>query len=299
MKIVSRELKRQKDANRLGLRYYREFSSHRENLTAVILENQSRKGGRLCLLGAGNCYDVDLDALTQSFDEVHLVDIDPVAIKAARGRLDQEQGKKVFLHAPVDVSGANDKLQTWRDLRVSPEALMDLPEKASTALGERLSGPFDCVVSTCVLSQILLTYRRVLGEKHQLFQAGLITLLVTHFRVLAALTKKGGQALFITDVTTNEIAPLEDFAAAPEPLAYLQLLARNNQVFNYLNPELLGALVKQDPALSEALDWQAPESVWLWQNTPERTFLVYAARLMARGGPAADGAPSSLAGGER
>lgn len=283
MKIVNRELKRQKDANRSGLRYYDDFASHRENLTQLIVGNRSHTGERLCILGAGNCYDLHLDVVSGSFEEVHLVDIDPLAIKAARDRIDPELAKKVFLHAPVDVSGANDKLGAWRDLRVSPNALIDFPEAASKTVANRLPGPFDCVVSACILSQLLLTYRRVLGERHQLFQAGLITLLVTHFRVLSSLTGSGGQALFVTDVTTDEIAPLEGFASAPDPLAFLQLLARDNQLFNYLNPELLKSLVEQDPAVSETLPWHPPERVWLWQNTPQRTFLVYAARLLATG----------------
>lgn len=288
MKPVERELKRQKDANRAGLCFFDEFASHRKHQTDFILRGREdtgareKKGGRLCVLGAGNCFDLDLARVAQSFDEVHLVDIDPVALKKARERLDADVAPKVTLHAPVDVSGANDKLEAWREMRVTPEALIAFPEVATSAVLRKLPAPFDCVVSSCIMSQLLLTYRRVLGERHQLFQAGLVTLLVTHLRVLAALTKPGGQALFITDVTTDEIAPLGQLSLDIDAPLLLEQLARENLIFNYLDPALLQSLAEQDPVLSQAVDFRAPEKAWIWQNTKERAFLVYASRLLRR-----------------
>jgi hypothetical protein len=282
MKAVLRELKRQKDANRAGLRFFDEFASHRQNQTEFILSGRESGGGRLCVLGAGNCFDLDLPRVVQTFDEVHLVDIDPGALKTARERLDDEAAQKITLHAPVDVSGANDKLEAWRDMRVTPEALLSFPEAATNALLRKLPAPFDCVVSACITSQLLLTYRRVLGERHQLFQAGLITLLVTHLRVLSALTKPGGQALFITDVTTDEIAPLGTLPLGGDASLLLEQLARQNLIFNYLDPALLASLAAEDPILSESVEFRPPEKVWLWQNTRERAFLVYGARLLKR-----------------
>ncbi len=281
MKAVLREIKRQKDANREGLRYYEQFASHRKHQTDFILRTAEEAGGSLCVLGAGNCFDLDLARVTESFAEVHLVDIDPHAIKKAKERLEDSASENVTLHAPLDASGANDRLEAWRDMRVSPEALIAFPRSATEAVTRKLPGPFDCVVSSCLLSQILLTYRRVLGEGHQLFQAGLVTLLVTHLRILAALTKPGGKALLITDVTTNEIAPLETFDAA-SPVSFLERLIESNQIFNYLDPRLLRSLAEEDPALAETIDWRPPTDIWLWQNTQQRAFLVYGAVLLKR-----------------
>lgn len=282
MKAILRELKRQKEANRAGLSLFELFESHRQSQTDFILSSRQEPGGSLCVLGAGNCFDLDLPRVTQFFDAVHLVDIDPVAVKKARERLPSADAAKVHLHAPVDVSGANDKLEAWRDKKVSPDALIAFPEAAARALEKRLPGPFDCVASTCLVSQLLLTYRRVLGEQHQLFQAGLITLLVAHLRVLAALTRKGGEALLITDITTDEIAPLGKLNLDSNAAALLDTLARENQIFNYLDPALLASLCEQDPVLSQAVTFSPPERVWKWQNTPHRAFLVYGVKLLRR-----------------
>lgn len=285
MKAVERELKRQKEANRAGLRFFDEFASHRKHQTDFILTGNETPGGRLCILGAGNCFDLDLPHVARTFEEVHLVDIDPVALKKARERLDADLARKVTLHAPVDVSGANDKLEAWRAMRVSPETLISFPEAATSALLKKLPAPFDCVVSSCIASQLLLTYRRVLGERHQLFQAGMVTLLVTHLRVLAELTAPGGQALFITDVTSDEIAPLSSLSLDGNPSLLLEQLARENLIFNYLDPALLLSLAEQDPVLSQSVEYRPPEKAWIWQNTRERAFLVYAARLLKHESP--------------
>lgn len=282
MKAVLRELKRQKDANRAGLSLFDKFESHRQNQTDFILSSRDEPGGRLCVLGAGNCFDLDLHRAARFFDEVHLVDIDPHAVKKARERLESEEATRVHLHAPVDVSGANDKLEAWRDMKVSPESLIAFPEAGAKAVAKRLPGPFDCVVSTCLVSQLLLTYRRILGERHQLFEAGLITLLVTHLRVLAALTKEGGHALLVTDVATDEIAPLHELDWNANAATVLQELAANNQIFNYLDPDLLASLAEQDPILRESVKLGPPEKIWKWQNTPHRAFLVYGVKMQSR-----------------
>src|SRR5688572_8797242 len=83
------------------------YRTHRERLTAEILTLAvaAEPGGRLCLLGAGNANDLDLEALAGRFDEVHLVDIDPGALARASGRQSAAVRARLRLHAPVDLSG--------------------------------------------------------------------------------------------------------------------------------------------------------------------------------------------------
>ncbi|MFT5326875.1 MAG: hypothetical protein ACI8P0_004758, partial [Planctomycetaceae bacterium] len=58
------------------------YARHRERVTELLLgtvsdtslECDSTRTRRLCLLGAGNCNDVDLKRLAETFDEIHLVD---------------------------------------------------------------------------------------------------------------------------------------------------------------------------------------------------------------------------------
>jgi len=63
---------------------WRLYEGHRAHLTDVLLGSARGDGGRLCLLGAGRCNDVDLEKLAATFAEIHLVDIDAKALDAAR-----------------------------------------------------------------------------------------------------------------------------------------------------------------------------------------------------------------------
>lgn len=282
MSAVHRELRKQKESNKNGLRHFADFESHRRCQTEFILSPETRKRERLCVLGAGNCYDLEIDRLATEFDEVHLVDIDRRAISGARGRLPGHLADKVHLHAPVDISGVNDQLEAWRKMRVTPESMLNIPERATNSVARQLPGTFDCVVSTCLASQLLLTCRHVMGERHPLLEAGIITLLVTHLRVLAALTAEEGTACFVSDVSSDEIAPLHRFDDAQDGLEFVASLAQKNQIFNYLDPDLVVGLARQDPILAAGMTICSPAKAWLWTNGPRRTFLVYAARMIRR-----------------
>lgn len=281
---VRQEIKQQKNANKASLKYFTYFEDHRRRQTDFILTNNPH-GGRICILGAGNCFDVDLARLCEVFAEVHLVDIDRDALEGAKKRLATSPAKKVFVHAAVDISGANKILEDWRDLKVTPEALLEFPALAIREITARLPEDFNCVVSSCLVSQILFTCTRVLGEQHPLLQACLITLLVTHLRLLIALTKPTGRALWITDVTSNEIAPLQRPILSDEDgAAWLQALTSGNQIFTFLDPMLIADLAQQDPHISAAATIEGPLKTWLWQNGPQRKFLVYALMFAARNG---------------
>ena len=276
----------QKASNKESRSFASYFANHRAQLTEQILALASSKG-RLCLLGAGNCLDVDLARLAEKFDEVHLVDIDQDAVRFAKSRLTPLLAAKLFLHAPLDLSGLNSCISDWRDMKTTPEAFISFPNDTSATISRLLPGPFDTVVSCCLVSQILLTFRLALGEQHRLFQAGLITLLVTHLKVMRELIHNQGQVLLVTDVSSNQICTQQElneieknsFVHAEQ---LLDDLARKNKLFNYLDPKLLTTLVQQDPSLSESSELSPPQKIWLWRNGPQRTFLVYACLLTPR-----------------
>lgn len=281
---IHSQVKHQKTSNKAALKYFSHFENHRRRQTELVLTDAARDG-RICILGAGNCYDFDLPLIVSHFSEVHLVDIDKDAVIAARSRLSGVQAKKIYLHAPVDISGAHNKLESWRDMRVTPEALIEFPDIAAKSLLHLLPAPFDCVVSSCLISQILLTYRHILGEHHPLFDAGLLTLLIAHLRSMVELMGSAGEAFWITDISSDEIAALHRFPAGENGVEFLNSLIFANQIFSYLNPRLISDLVQQDPFLSRKVAISDPIASWLWHNGPSRTFMVYASRLTTKCGP--------------
>src|SRR5690348_7317196 len=86
-------------ANRQARDDWELFSTHRARLTEAILGLAPPAGSpSLCLLGAGNCNDVDLPALAARFAEVHLVDIDPAGLDRARQRQPPEVRRRLVAH---------------------------------------------------------------------------------------------------------------------------------------------------------------------------------------------------------
>src|SRR4029077_12213924 len=110
------------DGNRKTRDLWERFRRHRRRVTAEILAlapgGNGARGGRLCLLGAGNANDFDLEVLAARFDEVHLVDIDPGALANANSRQSAPARAKLRIHAPVDLSGLYHQLD--RATRLPP-----------------------------------------------------------------------------------------------------------------------------------------------------------------------------------
>jgi hypothetical protein len=277
---VRDEVKRQLLANKNSLPYYQDFEGHRRKLTELLLSRGD--SGSLCVLGAGNCFDLDVEALCQRFDVIHLVDLDRQALERRTRRLAPTERQRLRLHAPVDLSGCNQDLAKFRDMQVTPEHLMVLPTNASRELADRLAGPFDVVVSACLLSQMHLTARRVLGARHPLFDAVNLVLTLTHLRTLLRLTRPGGRAWFVTDVTSDEITPLDELENLECLLDPLRRFEQQNLLFQTVSPSMVFSVAAQDPTLRTQSVLSPPVDAWLWRNGPRRTFMVYACELTHR-----------------
>src|SRR5438132_14001730 len=67
--------------NRTTRNQWHLYASHRLEIEKLIVPES--RGQRLCVVGAGNCNDLDLRWLAGAYGEVHLVDIDPLALDGA------------------------------------------------------------------------------------------------------------------------------------------------------------------------------------------------------------------------
>jgi len=266
-------------ANASAVPHLDAFASHRARLTAHVARSP---GGRLCVLGAGNAYDLDLGALAPLFDEIHLVDVDAAALQRAFERQDSATRSRLTVHAPVELTGLLHKLDRWAAMQVTPEELLDYPKVASAAIAVQLPGPFDLVVSACVLTQLQLAVLAVLSPEHRLFQAVRQVLNLAHLRTLAKLLAPGGSALFVSDVTSDDAMALGDLDERADLRPALQQAKREGRVIYASDPDLLAWTVREDPYLNATVTWSAPLDAWLWHNGPARTFLVYASELRRR-----------------
>jgi len=266
-------------ANQSALPHFSSFSEHRQRLSELALSAAPAEQGTLCVLGAGNCYDLDLAALASRFRAVHLVDIDAEALERAHARQDPTTKDRLVLHGSLDLSGFLDRLDRWAAFQVSPDELMDHGQATARQLRERLGGPFDVVLSACMLSQMQLSVLNVLGEQHRLFEAIRWTLNLTHFRTLAALTRPGGVGLFATDVSSGLLHPLDRLAPESDWVALVEQLSKARRTFDFADPKRLAELLRDDPVLRAAFPRFDVSEAWLWNNGPEARFLVYASEL--------------------
>jgi hypothetical protein len=275
-------IEEQRASNRSARAHRDHFASHRQRLSERVLGIATTSAApRLCVLGAGGCNDLELAGLSERFAEVHLVDLDRDALERARDREAAGVRGRLQLHT-LDLSGLHAELPAWQELRATPEALMQSVSAGPRRIADVLPGPFDVVVSACLLSQLQLALRSVLSEGHQLFEAARQIQNLVHLRSVARLTAAGGRALLVSDLASDLNAPLQELAPdADLPALALELTLQKNVIYA-VSPALIALTVREDPYLSRNLELAPLSDAWLWHNGPERTFLVYALDFLRR-----------------
>lgn len=282
MSRVEKQLAEQRVSNHSGLPHFEAFRGHREQQTRIISASQRQGADRLCVLGAGNAYDLELEELLTRFAEVHLVDIDAEALARARARVPEGPRVRLFVHAPVELSGMFEHLERWGRMQVTPDELIKAPAAGAKRIAAALPGPFEVVASTCLLTQLQLTLLQLLGDRHQLFAALREFLTLTHLRSLAALTKPGGDALLITDLCEASMFPAGKGRSQGELPALMRDLVAAGHVIHSSHPELLRLTLGDDPVLSRSFGPGTVSEPWLWHNGPQLRFLVYGLTLPRR-----------------
>lgn len=259
------------------------YAAHREQLMRVLLDAAPAQPGRVVLLGAGYCNDVDLESLGERFSTIHLVDIDADALAGARERAPAALRPRIVLHAPVDLTGLLAALDGWKGGAPSAKALeAAIAEGAAIATRGLPVGEADLVASCCVLTQLSWCLALNLGEQHPALPELRRALMVIHGRTLASLTRPGGTALVATDVISSDRYPLEDLPPDTDLAAVLDQVIVESRYYAGANPRLLGQVLRKDPVLAQAFAPARKLAPWLWPGRLERTYLVYALSLARR-----------------
>jgi SAM-dependent methyltransferase len=298
MTRVEEQFEEQRASNTSGVPYFEAFQRHRQEVTRLIVgperaleegaEGPTGRGaegprGRCCVLGAGNANDLELERLLDAFAELHLVDIDPEALGRAKERAPEAMRERLFLHAPIDLSGIFSELPRWAQMQVTLRELMAAPAVGAQRIAQALPGPFDVVASTCLLTQLQLSLLGVIGDRHRLFVPLRELLTLTHLRTLAQLTRPGGRALLVTDLCEGSVFPAgrprDDADVAQLMLDLLNL----GHVIHSSHPALLKLPLADDPILAKSFGEAGLSAPWIWHNGPERRFLCYALALPRKG----------------
>lgn len=251
------------------------FANHRERVTGHI-EQLARGGGELCVFGAGNCNDLELERLAHSFSEIHLVDLDAEGLERGRARQGSQIKAKITLHPQLDCSGMLEHLDEWGDRFPDRDLLAQSAVAAAQGIVRRLGRSFEVVVSACVLNELALPFQRAWLTSRANWADLLSTISAVHLATLTGSTRPGGRGLIVFDTASSKHTPalaelegrsseeLEEFVAEARAAGGLDFRPDPRDLVRRLLSPGLRSLVA-DPELS------AP---WLRPDGPD-THLVY------------------------
>ncbi len=270
--------------NRSTQDHWQHFTSHRDRIEQLLLADGLTGGGRLCVLGAGNCNDLDLPRLAATFEEVHLVDLDPAALANARQRQGVATAANVHTHAPIDLTGIAEVVSTWPRRTPTRQEIDATIERAATAPMPALPGAFDVVLSPCVLSQLAGYAGDTLGASHPRTLALRCAIRDRHLRLMTDLLKPGGFGVLVTDVISSVTRPYIAAARYGDLPELLRALVHQRVTYPALDPESVERLLRDDPLLAALLSDVQVIRPWVWTLGPLKSFLVYALRFRRSAG---------------
>lgn len=260
------------------------YAGHRARFTEALLgcASAAEPRGRLCVLGAGKCNDLDLDLLSERFSEIHLVDFEPAALAAAVSR-QKPQVRALLRPHTLDLALISPKRAgKWRR---RPPTAADVQTAAASSLRDilaRLPGPFDVVASACMLTQLSFALRGALGEASRILGPARAATMLLHLNTLVGLTAPGGQSLFACDLTSSTSYPLDALPASADLRAVLREIVDAGAGYFAANPDLIEQMLSEDPGLEGRAEEPELLDPWLWTGPLGRLYFVYALRLARR-----------------
>lgn len=248
------------------------YSGHREHFTQAVLQAAKTGRERLCVLGAGKSNDLDLQELARAFSEVHLVDLEPSSVAQAVSRQDPATRSKLVPHTPVDLSLLSSKrCSKWQRKPASAAELEQLSHTTLQQISNRLPGPFDVVVSACVLTQLGFALTQAFREPHPLLGPLRQCVLELHLRTLLTLTAERGTALFVSDLASSSHYGLDQLPADADLTQVMRDVIAKRAFYQLARPDL----IRDTLAELEPEHEPAPLAPWLWTGPQSRTYLVY------------------------
>jgi len=257
--------------NRDTAESWHRYSEHRARVTALA------PGGDTCaVLGAGNCNDLDLEALASRYREIHLIDLDAEALQRARDRQSEPVARQLVLHGAIDLSGTLHRLADFKRRTLTPAELGSLPQESAGAVLEAIGPRFDTVLSACVLSQVMHTCNRVLGPETLQLEIIACALVIAHLRLVGQLLRPGGTGVVVTDTVSSESYALEELWGERSPLALLDHLEETENFLSGTSPSFLRRVLRTDEVLRKTVDPPRLIEPWLWRLDDRLTLLAYA-----------------------
>ena len=218
------------DRNRQSAQMFEDFSMHREMISGVIQEcltavaqvsnrepGEPNKLPTLTVWGAGNTNDLDLPAICARFEIVQLIDLDSESLQRAsqRNDLSDLDRAKLRLVGNCDSTGllpqlaslANDSGDGASDPVAAfiAEAVEARPRIVPSGETEILKT--DVVVSACMLSQLIDSVYKTLGDDFERVNDVVLAVRDNHLRMLLDAVDTGSVVALVTDFVSSDTLP--------------------------------------------------------------------------------------------
>ena len=247
----------------LGSRHNWElFRGHRERMMTLIRSTHKAASGKIAILGAGNCNDIDLNELSARFEEVHLFDLDSESMEVGVSRQTPERAARIRLHQRDLAKGTPGKVFPGPIDDVVAEETEDRPR-------------FDLVISTCLLSQLMETVGR-LDLDHRSVEGLMHDVRDKHLHLMSEIVAPGGSGLIVTDVSSSSLIPDLSESSSEKDSYLMETAIRRGACFTGLNPRELSEALGRVADRSGGLYGKEISPPWRWQLDEVRSFLVYA-----------------------
>lgn len=237
---------------------------HRRQITSLLCELAPNHAGRLAILGAGPCNDLDLRKLQVKWPHIDLVDRDTDLVqRGIAAQTNAATGLRV-IHQDLLLGDPAPQAATSEMNLSVPEIGHEFLSKVKQARWSSLRSDYDIVASTCLLSQLVHQVIDAVGVDHALFIPTVQALRQQHLWLMAQALRPGGQGLLFCDFVSSETLP-ELFQATPENLPALlgQALQQNN-FFHGLNPGKILQVAREESSLQSCLERVQMSPPWVW-----------------------------------
>lgn len=218
------------DHNRRSAQMFEDFSMHREMMSGVIQQcldalpqasnrdpGESGKLPTLTVWGAGNTNDLDLPAICARFEIVQLIDLDLESLQRASQRPDLSDADraKLRLVGNCDSTGLLPQLASLAkgsgDVASDPTAsfIADAAQARPRILpaGDADILKTDVVVSACMLSQLIDSVFKTLGDDFERVNDVVLAVRDNHLRMLLDAVDGGSVVALVTDFVSSDTLP--------------------------------------------------------------------------------------------
>jgi hypothetical protein len=252
---------------------WNEYETHRASVMRLVRQ-AVREGAQpsACVLGAGNCNDIDLREMAKLFSTVHLVDIDPDAVRRARSR-SEEIAQQLTVHAPYDLTGlARPKDSVSADRTTGDSVLSAISRLPELDVPKSSCG---VVLSASVLSQLIGTVSLTVGRAATDFATLLTAMRRAHLQLMFELLEPGGRGILIGELASSEMCDELLRAQTTELPKLTRRLLETQNFFTGMNPFAIAA---NDLATAVGNGFVCEVEIhtpWIWQLNSSRRYLAY------------------------